>query len=75
MTIGEERVRIEFNPSGEGVVYDIKRHAASMIDFVQKVRDMHKLNHEHQRLCSLAQTAFEEGAMWAVKAATTPTKD
>jgi hypothetical protein len=73
-TLGEDRVRVEFNPSGEGVVYDIKRHAAEMIDFIQKLRDMHPQDGEHIRLCSLAQTAFEEGAMWAVKAATTPAK-
>lgn len=70
LTIGEQRVRVEFNPSGEGVVYDIKRHAAEMIDFIEKIKQQIP-GAEAGRLCSLAQTAYEEGAMWAVKAATT----
>lgn len=69
-TLGEQRVRVDFNPSQEGVVYDIKRHAAHMIDFIEKVRATKPDDKEAQRLCSLAQTAYEEGAMWAVKAAT-----
>jgi len=70
-TLGENRVRVEFNPSGEGVVYDIKRHSAEMIDFVEKVKAGYPGNGEVARLCALAQTAYEEAAMWAVKAATT----
>lgn len=70
-TKGEKMVRVEFNPSGEGVVYDIKRHAAEQIDFVESLRERFLGNNEAQRLISLAQTAYEEAAMWAVKAATT----
>lgn len=63
-TKGEKAVRLDFNPSQEGVVYDIKRHTAALIDLVEKLRG------RDPRLVSLAQTAYEEAAMWAVKAAT-----
>ena len=68
-SLGERRVRMEFNPSGEGVVYDCKRHAAGYIDLIEAIR-ANNIDPEVQRLCSLAQTAIEEAAMWAVKAAT-----
>ena len=69
-TKGEKMVRMDFNPSGEGVVYDVKRHSAAIIDLVEKIRMNNIHNQECQRLCSLAQTAYEEAAMWATKAAT-----
>jgi hypothetical protein len=70
-TLGERRVRVDFNPSQEGVVYDIKRHTAAIIDLVEKVRETSGThNAEVHRLCSLAQTHYEDAAMWAVKAAT-----
>lgn len=68
-TLGECRVRVDFNPSQEGVVYDIKRHSAALIDLVEKVKQSNPTP-EVQRLCSLAQTHYEDAAMWAVKAAT-----
>lgn len=63
-TKGERMVRLDFNPSQEGVVYDIKRHTAALIDLVEQLRG------RDPRLVSLAQTAYEEAAMWGVKAAT-----
>ena len=72
-TLGEKRVRVDFNPSQEGVVYDIKRHTAALIDLVEKLkRDQGESGSgECARLCALAQTHYEDAAMWAVKAATT----
>lgn len=63
-TIGESRVRTSFNPSANGTVDQIKQKTAELIDMCEdlKVKD--------GRLASLAQTAYEEAAMWAVKAAT-----
>jgi hypothetical protein len=66
MTKGEDRVRIDFNVSGSGLVDDIKRKAAELIDLCDK----NSKNPEEQRLWALAMTHFEDGAMWAVKAAT-----
>lgn len=71
MTKGEYRVGINFNPSNDDTVGRIKRLAADLIDLIETV-DAHKdgPNAEIMRLKSLAQTQIEDGAMWAVKAAT-----
>ena len=63
-TIGGGRVRIAFNPSTENVVDEIKAKTAELIDLVEE------LKHKDPRLAALAQTAYEEAAMWAVKCAT-----
>lgn len=68
LTIGEERVRIDFNVSGSGVVDEIKRKTAELITLCESLKPL------DGRLASLAQTTYEEAAMWAVKAATTPAK-
>lgn len=64
-TIGEKRVRVEFNPSQDDVVSTIKQKAAELINICEDLKD------KDARLASLAQTSFEEAAMWAVKLATT----
>jgi hypothetical protein len=63
-TIGEQRVRVSFNPSESGVVYDIKQKVAELINLCEELKE------KDARLASIAQTAFEEAGMWAVKAAT-----
>ena len=74
MTKGEYRVGITFNPSNDDKVGQIKRSAADLIDLIETVAtggtDAQSI--EVARLRALAQTAVEEGAMWAVKAATKP---
>jgi hypothetical protein len=65
MSIGAERVRESFNPSKTDTVDKLKRYTADLIDLCED------LKHLDPRLASLAQTAYEEAAMWAVKAATT----
>ena len=72
-TKGEYRVGIGFNPSGSGFVDSIKRAAADLIDLIERIPspEPRSLN-EVARLKALAQTAIEDGAMWAVKAATKP---
>lgn len=67
MTRGEYLVGIDFNPSASGDVANIKRAAAKLIDLIDDLRDDVE---EALRLKALARTAIEEGAMWAVKAAT-----
>ncbi len=68
MSIGEDRVRVQFNPSSINTVDIIKQKSAELIDICEalKVHD--------GRLAALAQTAYEEAAMWAVKAATVEAK-
>jgi hypothetical protein len=65
MSLGAQRVRESFNPSKDNMVDKIKRYTADLIDLCE---DLKRLD---PRLASLAQTAYEEAAMWAVKAATT----
>jgi hypothetical protein len=82
-TLGEQRVRTTFNPSNESVVDRIKQKSAELIDLLQAERNdevsktydktpeqLQAQSGEKLRLISLAQTAYEEAAMWAVKAAT-----
>lgn len=64
LTLGEVRVRTKFNPSLDGAVDRIKQKTAALID------ECEVLKGKDPRLAALAQTAYEEAAMWAVKAAT-----
>lgn len=69
-TKGEYRVGISFNPSADSTVDQIKRAAADLIDLIEGID---ATDHgEKARLKATAQTAIEDGAMWAVKAATKP---
>lgn len=70
MSLGEDRVRVKFNPSATGLVDQIKQKTAELIDAVEALREGGRAAADVQRLVSLAQTAYEEAAMWAVKAAT-----
>ena len=65
MSIGAERVRESFNPSNDNMVDKIKRYTADLIDLCEDLKAL------EPRLAAMAQTAYEEAAMWAVKAATT----
>ena len=70
MSLGEDRVRIKFNPSDNSLVSQIKQKSAELIDLCEMARNKGSADGEHQRLWSLAQTHYEDAAMWAVKAAT-----
>lgn len=65
-SIGAHRVRESFNPSQDNTVDKINRLSADLIDLCETLKPM------DVRCASLAQTAYEDAAMWAVKAATTP---
>ena len=72
MTKGEYRVGYKFNPTTSSKVEEIKLRAADLIDLIESI-PQHPLlgcDAEIMRLKALAQTAVEEAAMWAVKAAT-----
>ena len=68
-TLGEYRVGIDFNPSGDENVNKIKRAAADLIDLVNSLPTQGESG-EVARLKALAQTALEDAAMWAVKCVT-----
>lgn len=63
-TIGEQRVRTSFNPGENDMVSQIKQKSAELINLCEELKA------KDGRLASLAQTSYEEAAMWAVKAAT-----
>ena len=67
-TEGEYRVGIKFNPASDDNVALVKQKAAELIDLVGKTGN-------DVRCSSLAQTAFEDGAMWAVKSITKPGRE
>jgi hypothetical protein len=79
VSLGEDRVRIKFNPSDNSLVSQIKQKSAELIDLCQANqrgthdagRDVERM--EVNRLWALAQTHYEDAAMWAVKAATAGT--
>jgi hypothetical protein len=73
MTIGEDRVRIKFNPSDNSLVSQIKQKTAELIDLCESIKATAQSaggQSEVIRLLALAQTHYEDAAMWAVKAAT-----
>ncbi len=63
-TLGEARVRTEFNVTNNSTIDLIKQKSAELINICETLKE------KDGRLASLAQTSFEEAAMWAVKAAT-----
>jgi hypothetical protein len=83
LTLGEKRIRIDFNVSGLDSVNSVKRKKAELIDdldairntevsktYVNSVEAKEIVSGEKLRLLALAMTAYEEAAMWAVKAMT-----
>ena len=65
-TIGEERIRVTFNPSQDPDVREVKNICANLIDFLE-VSDG---SPERVRCLKIAQDRIEEAAMWAVKGLT-----
>lgn len=66
MTLGQERVGVDFNPSKQELVDIIKSKSAELIDLCEKMRV--DASSEKNRRISLAQTHFETASMFAVKA-------
>ena len=64
-SLGLRRVRHAFNPGGNDLVSEIKVKTAELIDLIET----HKA--KDSRLAALAQTHYEDAAMWAVKLVTT----
>lgn len=80
-TLGEKRVKVDFNVTNNDVVHQIKVKSAELIDLLQAMKNeeasktydktpdvMQDTSGEKFRLIALAQTTYEEAAMWAVKA-------
>lgn len=69
-TLGQQRVKAEFNPAKNEVVDQIKNKSAELIDLLDSMREFDKEKNlgEKHRLISIAQTEIETGCMYAVKA-------
>jgi hypothetical protein len=74
MSLGEDRVRIKLAPLDNSLVGEIKQMTAELIDLCEQAALAARVGSgdrgEVLRLWRLAQTDFENAAMWAVKAAT-----
>ena len=71
-SLGEYRVGIGFNPSGDPKVNVVKDRTAALIYLAEAEKVSGETPGEVLRLLALAQTAYEEAAMWFVKALTKP---
>lgn len=67
-TLGQKRVKAEFNPDKNGIVDQIKNKSAELIDLVEQMkRASPTATGEKHRIMALAQTKIETGCMYAVK--------
>lgn len=71
-SLGEKRVRTDFNVSGSGNVNFIKQKTAELINVLEDFKNdpRNEVDGETSRLIATAQTRFEEAAMWGVKSVT-----
>lgn len=63
-TIGEKRLRIVFDYSNNDLEHQIKQKAAELINLCEEM----KATGKDARCASIAQTEFESGSRWAVRA-------
>lgn len=82
MSDGKYLVGVNFNPSKNPLVDEIKLAAANLIDLIDSINqplmepgDTWAWSHAVSRLKALAKTDVESAAMWAVKAATKPSTE
>ena len=68
-SIGEKRVRVNFNPMGTDKIMFKKKEFAQLIDGLESEKK-ETTDPEKLRLIATAQTKIEEAAMWTIKAMT-----
>ena len=68
-SIGEKRIRVNFNPMGTDKIMFKKKEFASLIDELESEKKQ-TTDPEKLRLIATAQTKIEEAAMWTIKAMT-----
>lgn len=71
-TLGEQRIRVDFNPGNNDRVKNVKEAYANLIDRLEELRTSRSIdvNGEQNRCIAVAQTELESSCMWAVKAIT-----
>ena len=74
ISVGEYKVRTDFNVSHNNVVKTIKDKTAELINLINRLTpnetNTERDSGEFARLKAIAMTEYESAAMWAVKAAT-----
>lgn len=68
-SIGEKRVRVNFNPMVTDKIMFKKKEFAQLIDELESEKK-ENTDPEKLRLIATAQTKIEEAAMWTIKAMT-----
>ena len=66
-TLGQKRVKADFNPTKNDTVDQIKNKAAELIDLIEGL-NTYEASPEKIRVALIAQEKIETGAMYAVKA-------
>jgi len=66
-TLGQKRVKAEFNPAKNSTVDEIKNKVAEVIDLLEGMRTEEASGEKH-RVISIAQTELEGACHFAVKA-------
>ena len=66
-TLGSKRVGLDFNPSGDILVRNVKTEIAALINLIDTIPN---INHQTGRWKAMAQSDLETGCMYAVKALT-----
>ena len=68
-TLGQKRVKAEFNPDKNELVDQLKNKSDELIDLIEQVRGDGKamISGEKARLIAIAQTEIETACMYAVK--------
>jgi hypothetical protein len=69
LTFGQKAVGLNFNPSGDDAVGQVKQKFADVIDQLNDLRNSSASN-EVKRMSSIAITEAQTAQMWAVKAIT-----
>jgi hypothetical protein len=69
LSFGERAVGLNFNPSGDSHVHELKARMAEFIDACNEGRDV-ATDPEVKRMYSVAITEAQSAQMWGVKAAT-----
>ena len=67
-TIGQCRVKAEFNPTKNNTVDIIKNKSAELIDILESMKSVNAITDEKSRLLEKAQMDIEIACMLAVKA-------
>ena len=70
LTLGEKRIRTEFNPGNNEKLQNLKEKFAHLLNEVDAIRGDGMISGEKARLIAESLTLLETSAMFAVKAIT-----